>query len=156
MSTKKELEITNEDIELLKEMKKNCLKSNVYEDDKRLLKSNAVTKFLMLYEENEKLKARLELFENGVYFSRKNDRLEEENDKLKKQLEDANEKILLLQASEPMLNYKKSLEETQQKAFIKYLENKRDEYAENLEYWSSELISITLSKYKEIIGGNDV
>ena len=40
----------------------------------------------------------------------------------------------------------------QQKEFIEYLKNKRDEYAENLEYWSSELISITLSKYKEIIG----
>ncbi len=33
-----------------------------------------------------------------------------ENRELKKQLEDANEKILLLQASEPMLNYKKALE----------------------------------------------
>ena len=45
----------------------------------------------------------------------------EEAKELKKQLEDANEKILLLQASEPMLNYKKSLEENQQKEFIDYL-----------------------------------
>ena len=42
---------------------------------------------------------------------------EEEHRKLKKQLEDANEMIILLKASEPMLNYKKALEETQQKEF---------------------------------------
>lgn len=53
------LEITNEDIELLKEMRKNCLESNVYEDDKRLLKANAITKFLMLYEKNAELNKRL-------------------------------------------------------------------------------------------------
>ena len=47
----------------------------------------------------------------------------EEAKELKKQLEEANEKIILLQASEPMLNYKKALEENQQKEFIKYLEN---------------------------------
>lgn len=51
------------------------------------------------------------------------DLLIKENQKLNKQLEDANEKIILLQASEPMLNYKKTLEENQQKEFIKYLEN---------------------------------
>lgn len=49
--------------------------------------------------------------------------LRKENQELKKQLEDANEKIILLQASEPMLNFKKALEETQQQEFIKYLEN---------------------------------
>ena len=42
--------------------------------------------------------------------------LQQENQKLKKQLEEANEKILLLQASEPMLEYKKALEENQQKS----------------------------------------
>lgn len=31
----KELIITKEDIELLKEMKENCLKSSVYDDEKR-------------------------------------------------------------------------------------------------------------------------
>lgn len=59
MNDKKELEITNEDIELLIEMKKNCLKKDVYEDDKRLLKSNAITKFLMFYEKNKELKKQL-------------------------------------------------------------------------------------------------
>lgn len=42
----KELIVTSEDIELLKEMKDNCLKSDVYDDEKRLLKSNAITKVL--------------------------------------------------------------------------------------------------------------
>lgn len=52
----KELIITNEDIELLKEMKDNCLKSTVYDDEKRLLKANALTKFLMLYQNWNELK----------------------------------------------------------------------------------------------------
>ena len=88
----------------------------------------------------------------------------EEVKELKKQLEDANEKILLLQASEPMLNYKKSLEENQQKEFINYLE---DEYTKiqseieketnnnNAKYFKIErrqTITGILQKYKEIIG----
>lgn len=48
----KELIVTSEDIELLKKMKDNCLKSDVYDDEKRLLKANAITKVLY---ENEKL-----------------------------------------------------------------------------------------------------
>lgn len=48
-------------------------------------------------------------------------KLQQENQELKKQLEEANEKIILLQASEPMLNYKKALEENQQKEFIEYM-----------------------------------
>lgn len=48
----KELIVTSEDIELLKEMKDNCLKSDVYDDEKRSLKANAITKVLY---ENEKL-----------------------------------------------------------------------------------------------------
>lgn len=58
--TKEELTITNEDIELLKEMKNNCLKADVYNDEKRLLKANAITKFLMLQQENKELKERLQ------------------------------------------------------------------------------------------------
>ena len=79
---------------------------------------------------------------------------ERENQELKKQLDDANEKILLLQASEPMLNYKKALEETQQKEFIKWLEN----YLELLDYDNIDeqigydMIEEILQKYKEIIG----
>ena len=58
---KVELIITNEDIELLKEMKNNCLKTDVYNDEKRLLKANAITKFLMLQQENNKLKEKISL-----------------------------------------------------------------------------------------------
>lgn len=52
----KELIITKEDIELLKEMKENCLKYSVYDDEKRLLKANAITKFLNLLDTNKKQK----------------------------------------------------------------------------------------------------
>lgn len=55
-----ELTITNEDIELLKEMKNNCLKADVYNDEKRLLKANAITKFLLLQQENQELKEQLD------------------------------------------------------------------------------------------------
>lgn len=52
----KELIITKEDIKLLKEMKENCLKSSVYADEKRLLKANAITKFLNLLDTSKKQK----------------------------------------------------------------------------------------------------
>ena len=86
----------------------------------------------------------------------------QENQELKKQLEEANEKIILLQASEPMLNYKKTLEENQQKEFIEYLEKEikylkivplgcKTGYLDGKEHAYIEI----LSKYKEIIGGNN-
>lgn len=74
--------------------------------------------------------------------------LKEENTELKKQLEEANEKIILLQASEPMLNYKKALEENQQKEFIKWLE---DNWNTTQYIWYIKI----LNKYKEIIGVSD-
>lgn len=89
-------------------------------------------------------------------------------EELKKQLEDANEKILLLQASEPMLNYKKALEETQQKEFINYLEDlikfykNRDSYmvadilgSYDLNNIKLELLEEILQKYKSIIGSKE-
>ena len=51
----KELTITKEDIELLKEMKDNCLNLSVYDDEKRLLKANTITKFLVEHEEKQEL-----------------------------------------------------------------------------------------------------
>lgn len=75
-----------------------------------------------------------------------------QNQELKKQLEDANEKILLLQASEPMLNYKKALEETQQKEFINYLEDMLDD---KNDIFSVVRIKDALQKYKSIIGDKD-
>lgn len=93
------------------------------------------------------------------------EKLLEENEELKKQLEDANEKILLLQASEPMLNYKKALEENQQKEFIKYLENKIKKLENNHEHMVIDMfgsydlneldlniLKEILQKYKSIIG----
>lgn len=93
------------------------------------------------------------------------EKLLEENEKLKKQLEDANEKILLLQASEPMLNYKKALEETQQEKFIKWLEGEiilcknRPAYTVtdilgnyDLSKIELEFFEKVVKKYKEIIG----
>ena len=85
-----------------------------------------------------------------------------ENQELKKQLDDANEKILLLQASEPMLNYKKALEENQQKEFINYMNDvidvlkKEDVDDEELRGYIIQRIDTfkeILQKYKEIIGG---
>lgn len=66
----------------------------------------------LLIKENQELKKKVEVGEEQY-----NDLVEE--------LNEANEKIILLQASEPMLNYKKALEETQQKEFINYLGDKQ-------------------------------
>lgn len=63
--TIEELKITNEDINLLNEMKENCLKASVYKDEKRLLKANAITKFLVEHQENQELKEKLEASEKA-------------------------------------------------------------------------------------------
>ena len=62
--TREELIITNEDVELLKEMKNNCLKADAFNDEKRLLKANAITKFLMLQQENKELQEKINTYEN--------------------------------------------------------------------------------------------
>ena len=78
--------------------------------------------------------------------------LQQENQELKKQLEEANEKILLLQVSEPMLEYKKALEENQQKEFIEWLENEKNIYPYDIsDYTYEDIINTILSKYYEII-----
>lgn len=88
--------------------------------------------------------------------------LSKENKSLKKQLEEANENIILLKASEPMLEWKKELEENQQKEFIKWLEyeiekattnpyTKLSEYGMNRIHIYKEI----LQKYKSIIGVSD-
>ena len=75
---------------------------------------------------------------------------------LRKQLEEANEKIILLQASEPMLNYKKALEENQQKEFIEYLEKEKERcltfYSRTPCMYAYDVFKDVLSKYQEIIG----
>ena len=100
-----------------------------------------------------------------------------ENQELKKQLENANEKIILLQASEPMLNYKKSIENAQQKEFIKYLEDEIEQKTPNVKWKhynedgfndydvenpsciemrpTNKILKEILQKYKEIIGASN-
>ena len=74
---------------------------------------------------------------------------------LKKQLEEANEKILLLQASEPMLEYKKVLEENQQKEFIEWLTNETNINPYDIsDYTYEDIINTILSKYEDIIGSD--
>ena len=89
------------------------------------------------------------------------EQLQQENQELKKQLEEANEKILLLQASEPMLKYKKTLEENQQKEFIEYMnktieelecDDTDDEEIKGYLIQRIDTFKEILSKYKEIIG----
>ena len=78
--------------------------------------------------------------------------LQQENQKLKKELEETNEKILLLQASEPMLEYKKALEENQQKEFVEWLTNEANINPYDVsDYTYEDIINTILSKYEEII-----
>ena len=77
---------------------------------------------IQLQQENQSLKKENKILrENAEHNDKVVDKVNWENQKLKKQLEEANEKILLLQASEPMLEYKKALEENQQKEFMRIL-----------------------------------
>ena len=121
-----------------------------------------------LQQENHELKKENKILrENAENNDKVVDKVNWENMLLKKQLEDANEKILLLQASEPMLNYKKALEETQQKEFIKYLEDYIKEMEEEIgnsitePYKKSHIIRRNvyqeiLQKYRSIIGCDKV
>ena len=122
-----------------------------------------------LKKENQELKSQL----SGTTFCYD----EEEHRILKKQLEEANEKIILLRASEPMLNYKKALEETQQKEFKKYLEDEIKQNTPNLRWKhynedgfndydvenpsciemqpTNKILKEILQKYKEIVNGTE-
>ena len=84
-----------------------------------------------------------------------------ENQELKKQLEEANEKIILLQASKPMLEYKKALERNQQKEFIEYMnktieelecDNVDDEELRGYIIQRIDTFKEILQKYRSIIG----
>lgn len=122
----------------------------------------------LLIKENQELKEKLNKYENPEDMTLMmmwcTEKVKDQNEKLKKQLEDANEKILLLQACEPMLNYKKALEETQQKEFIKWLEvylekNGYDYSRQSFNKTKLNVVGATLrvvlQKYKEIIGVSD-
>lgn len=132
-----------------------------------ILNTNNATTYLenqniQLQQENQELKKvinQIGLEPDKIVF------LQQENAELKKQVEEANEKIILLQASEPMLNYKKSLEKTQQKEFIKYLEDEANKWRNNYDSYNyeyeveeptvEELVNNILQRFKEITGMSD-
>ena len=106
-----------------------------------------------LLQENQSLKKENKILrENAEHNDKVVDKVNWENQKLKKQLEEANEKILLLQASEPMLEYKKALEENQQKEFIEWLTNETNINPYDIsDYTYEDIINTILSKYEDII-----
>ena len=105
-----------------------------------------------LQQENQSLKKENKILrENAEHNDKVVDKFNWENQELKKQIEEANEKILLLQESEPMLEYKKALEENQQKEFIEWLENEKNIYYDISDYTYEDIINTILSKYYEII-----
>ena len=111
---------------------------------------------VQLQQENQSLKKENKILrENAEHNDKVVDKVNWENQKLKKQLEEANEKILLLQASEPMLEYKKALEGNQQKKFIEWLTNETNiNHYDISDYTYEDIINTILSKYNEIIGSD--
>ncbi len=131
----------------------------------------------ILEQENAELKSKLELYENGVYFSSEIDEKDKEIDKLKEQLRTSNElntqRILIeIKLRDENKRLRKEYQDTykdvrieikeyktQQKEFIKYLEQPikiiTDGNPTNIsEYTMGKLDTLkeVLSKYKEIIG----
>ena len=133
--------------------------SELEEHSRNILKVGIYIK--QLQQENQKLKEQVDYLRRSI--ERKEEiiiELEHERvpyaneyvENLKKQLEEANEKILLLQASEPMLEYKKALEENQQKEFIEWLTNETNINPYDIsDYTYEDIINTILSKYYEII-----
>lgn len=109
-----------------------------------------------LQQENQSLKKENKILrENAEHNDKVVDKVNWENQKLKKELEEANEKILLLQVSEPMLEYKKTLEKNQQKEFIEWLTNEANINPYDIgDYIYENIINVILSKYNGIIGSD--
>ena len=146
-------------------MIKDCVYSEdgvTYMSDKQY--NNYINTIEQLQQENQELKKQVDYLRRSI--ERKEETIidlqneivpytNEYVENLKKQLEEANEKILLLQASEPMLEYKKALEENQQKEFIEWLTNETNINPYDIsDYIYGNIIDAILSKYNEIIGGN--
>ena len=158
----------------LEEHSRNILKVGIYikqlqQENQELKKELEEYKLITIdYQElearNQELKKQIEYLRRSI--ERKEEAITElENErvpyaneyveKLKKQLEEANEKILLLQVSEPMLEYKKALEENRQKEFIEYLENEKNIYPYDIsDYTYEDIINTILSNYEEVIGSD--
>ena len=124
-----------------------------YINELEAYKYNMDRDYLRLEKENQELKKENKILrENAEHNDKVVDKFNWENQKLKKQLEEANEKILLLQVSEPMLEYKKALEENRQKEFIEWLTNEMNINPYDIsDYTYEEIINTILSKYEEII-----
>lgn len=136
-------QLPNEDIETIQGYVEMIEEENQELKQKYL---NAVADYETTMAENKELKKQLDTSNELVAQSVQTEmKLRDENNRLRKEYQDTYKDVRI-----EIKEYK-----TQQKEFIKYLENKRDEYAENLEYWSSELINIILSKYKSVIGVSD-
>lgn len=148
------------------EIAKNELRNSFNNNLMETLNSAFIFKYVeTLEKENNELKEQIEYLRRSI--ERKEEtitELERERvpytneyvEKLKKQLEEANEKMLLLQASEPMLEYKKVLEENQQKEFIEWLTNEANINPYDIsDYIYENIIDAILSKYNEITGGKD-
>ena len=137
----------------LKELQYLLKIKNDYIKELEAYKYNMDRDYLRLQQENQSLKKENKILrENAEHNDKIVDKVNWENQLLNKQLEEANEKILLLQASEPMLEYKKALEENQQKEFIEYLENEKNIYHYDIsDYIYENIINTILSKYEDII-----
>ena len=197
-------QLPNEDIELVQnyvemiEKENKILRENAENNDKVVDKVNWEN--MLLKKENQELKSKLELYENGVYFSSEVDEKDKQIDKLKKKYENAvadyektefeKEQLnsLVNSCQEAIRQLKKQIEnykklgfkhlvdknnnlETQQKEFIKYLEDEIKLYENDIQNFKKDYkvyfslindlrvskakIEENLQKYKEIIGVSD-
>ena len=158
----------------LEEHSRNILKVGIYikqlQQENQELK-NQLEEYKLITIDYQELEARNQELKKQIEYLRRSIERKEETitglecervpyvneyvEKLKKQLEEANEKILLLQASEPMLEYKKALEENQQKEFIEWLTNEANINPYDIsDYIYGNIIDAILSKYNEIIGSD--
>ena len=114
--------------------------NDIYNRTQHFGRTQFVREIMKLQQENQSLEKENKILrENAEHNDKVVDKVNWENQKLKKQLEEANEKILLLQASEPMLEYKKALEELSQYKYAREEEGQKD------------ILEEILSKYYEII-----
>ena len=143
----------NGDLKLTKFRNPRVIFQNNDYPDEYIFRDVDIVNIFQLLQENQSLKKENKILrENAEHNDKVVDKTNWENQKLKKQLEEANEKILLLQASEPMLEYKKALEENHQKEFIEWLENEKNIYPYDIsDYTYEDIINTILSKYEEII-----
>lgn len=123
-------------------------------------------KYIQLQQENQELKAKLELYENGVYFSSEVDEKDKEIDKLKKQLEESKENYNCLLKQKEQFEYIMSKQvdyQGQQKEFIEYMNKTIEELEcddvddEEMKGYLIQRIDTfkeILSKFREIIGSD--